>query len=138
LSVTCGRSVVISGYSGFLHQYNWPPQYKWNIAEGGVKHQSPNHNPEGITGHFAISVWGFLPPNKSDILVSNTYCVVFFFVFFSVLCFVYPILPFSLDWPFLIALSVLSIVYSRYSLQSAAFTIKINILISNNERLPLQ
>ena len=24
LLVTCGRSVVFSGYSGFLHQYNWP------------------------------------------------------------------------------------------------------------------
>jgi hypothetical protein len=27
LPLTCGRSVVISGYSSFLHQYNWPPRY---------------------------------------------------------------------------------------------------------------
>ena len=26
LQVTCGRSVVFSWYSGFLHQQNWPPQ----------------------------------------------------------------------------------------------------------------
>ena len=38
LSVICGRSVVFSGSSGFLHQYNWPPRYNWNIAESGVKH----------------------------------------------------------------------------------------------------
>ena len=28
--------VVFSGYSGFLHQYNW------NIVESGVKHHNPN------------------------------------------------------------------------------------------------
>jgi len=38
LSVTCDRSVSFSGYSGFLHQYNWPPQYSWNIVEIGIKH----------------------------------------------------------------------------------------------------
>ena len=27
LSVTCDRSVVFSGYSGFPHQVNWPPRY---------------------------------------------------------------------------------------------------------------
>jgi hypothetical protein len=27
LSVTCDRSVVFSGYSSFLHQKNWLPQY---------------------------------------------------------------------------------------------------------------
>jgi hypothetical protein len=31
------RSVVFSGYTGFLHQKNWPPWYNWNIAESGVK-----------------------------------------------------------------------------------------------------
>jgi hypothetical protein len=41
--------------------------------------------------------------------VSNTYCVVLFFLF--VLCFVYPMLPVSLDYPFFIALSVFSDVY---------------------------
>ena len=43
------------------------------------------------------------------IVVPNTYCVVFLFLF--VLCFVYPMLPVSLDYPFLIAPSVYSDVY---------------------------
>jgi hypothetical protein len=43
LLVTCDRSVIFSGYSGFLHQYNWPSRYNWNIVESGVKHH--NHNP---------------------------------------------------------------------------------------------
>jgi hypothetical protein len=38
LSVTCNRSVIFSRYSSFLHQYNWPPRYNWNIVESGVKH----------------------------------------------------------------------------------------------------
>jgi hypothetical protein len=42
LSVTCGRSVFFFGYSGFLHQLNWPPRYSWNIFESGVKHHNPN------------------------------------------------------------------------------------------------
>ena len=32
---------VFSGYSGFLHQQNWPPRYNWNILESGVKHHKP-------------------------------------------------------------------------------------------------
>jgi hypothetical protein len=42
--MTCGRSVVFSWYLGFLHQYNWPPQYtgSLNIVECGVKHKNPN------------------------------------------------------------------------------------------------
>jgi hypothetical protein len=35
LSVTCGRSVVFSRYSHFLHQSNWLPWYNWNIVESG-------------------------------------------------------------------------------------------------------
>jgi hypothetical protein len=35
-----------SGYSGFLHQYNWPPRYNWSIVESGVKHHNINHYPE--------------------------------------------------------------------------------------------
>ena len=41
LSITCVRSVIFSGFSGFLHQLNWPPRYNWNIVEGGVKHLKP-------------------------------------------------------------------------------------------------
>jgi len=33
--LTCDMSMI---FSGFLHQYNWPPRYNWNIVEGGVKH----------------------------------------------------------------------------------------------------
>jgi hypothetical protein len=36
-----GRSVVFSRYSDFLHQYNWPPRYNWNIVESGIKHHNP-------------------------------------------------------------------------------------------------
>ena len=45
------------------------------------------------------------------IVVSNTYCVVFFALFFVVLCLVYPMLPVSLDCPFLIAPSAFSNLY---------------------------
>ena len=36
------QSVVFSGYTGFLHQWNWPPRYNWNIVESGIKHHKPN------------------------------------------------------------------------------------------------
>jgi hypothetical protein len=42
LAMTCGRSVVFCGYSGFLHRLNWPPRYNWNMVESGVKHHTPN------------------------------------------------------------------------------------------------
>ena len=46
------------------------------------------------------------------VVVSNTYCVVFFcFVF---LRFVYPLLPVSLDCPFLISPLVFSNVYLQF------------------------
>jgi len=32
-------SVVLSGYSGFLHHSNWSPWYSCNIAESGIHHQ---------------------------------------------------------------------------------------------------
>jgi hypothetical protein len=34
--------MVFSWYSGFLHQWNWPPRYNWNIVESGVKHHKPS------------------------------------------------------------------------------------------------
>ena len=37
-----GRSVVFSGSCRFLHQYNLPPRYYWNIVESGVKHHHTN------------------------------------------------------------------------------------------------
>jgi hypothetical protein len=44
LSVTCDRSVVFSGSSGFLHQLNWPPRYNWTIVESGVKQHKTKPN----------------------------------------------------------------------------------------------
>jgi hypothetical protein len=41
LSVTCHMSVVFNGYSGFLHQKNWPPRYNGNIVGSGGKHHKP-------------------------------------------------------------------------------------------------
>jgi hypothetical protein len=38
LLTVINRSVVFSIYTEFLHQYNWPPRYSWNIVECGVKH----------------------------------------------------------------------------------------------------
>jgi hypothetical protein len=35
-------SVVFSGYTGFLNQLKFPPQYNWNIVVSGVKHHSSN------------------------------------------------------------------------------------------------
>ena len=29
--------MVLSGYSGFFHHYNWSPWHNWNIVENGVK-----------------------------------------------------------------------------------------------------
>jgi hypothetical protein len=34
------QQVVVN--SGFLHQYNWPARYGWNIVESGVKHHNTN------------------------------------------------------------------------------------------------
>ena len=56
LSVTCGRSVIFSGYSGFLHQWNWPPRYSGNIVERGVKHHNPDPIP--LPAHVVI-ICGF-------------------------------------------------------------------------------
>jgi len=43
--MTCARTVVFSGYSIFLYQWNWPQRYNWNIVESGVKHNKPNPYP---------------------------------------------------------------------------------------------
>jgi hypothetical protein len=41
LSVTCGRTLLFSGYSGFLNKQNWPPRYNWYIVESGAKRHNP-------------------------------------------------------------------------------------------------
>ena len=46
LSVTCDRSVVFSGYSGFLHTQKTDCQrYNWNIVESGVKRHNTKSKP---------------------------------------------------------------------------------------------
>jgi hypothetical protein len=45
LSVTCEKSAVFSGHSGFLHQKNWLQRYNWNIVESGIKHLNTNSYP---------------------------------------------------------------------------------------------
>ena len=42
--MTYDRSVVFSGYFGFLHQQNRLPRYNWNIVESDVKHHNPIWN----------------------------------------------------------------------------------------------
>jgi hypothetical protein len=42
LSVTCNMSVDFSGYSCVILQLSWPPRYKRNIVESGVKHHKSN------------------------------------------------------------------------------------------------
>ena len=44
-SVTCVRSVVFSGYSGFLHKYNCPSRYNWNFVKSGAKYHKPTNQP---------------------------------------------------------------------------------------------
>jgi hypothetical protein len=34
--MTCDR------HSAFLHHWNWPPPYNWNIVESGLKHHQAN------------------------------------------------------------------------------------------------
>jgi hypothetical protein len=41
-------------YSGFLHQWNWPPRYNWNFVESGVKHNDPNRNVAGVAGFSVL------------------------------------------------------------------------------------
>jgi len=50
-SVTCGRSVIFSGYSGFLRQQSRPPRQEENIAQSGVKHHNPN-----LTAKYSFNI----------------------------------------------------------------------------------
>ena len=52
LSVTWDRLVVLSWYSGFLHQENWLPRNNWNIFESGIKHHKTNLNFEKVRNCF--------------------------------------------------------------------------------------
>jgi len=62
LSVTCGRSSP--GYSGFLHQLNWPPWSNWNIVESGAKQQNLNSNPPKSI--ILLNKYKYLLPTTSE------------------------------------------------------------------------
>ena len=61
------------------------------------------------------------------IVVSNTYYVVFFVLFFFVLCPVYPMLPVSLGCPFLNASSCFINVYLPWTQLTATPTVQIEV-----------
>ena len=61
MSVTYDRTVVLSRYSGFLHQKKLPLRYNWNIVESDFKHHSPNPN---------FTSWN---PNKLFLYIYITY-----------------------------------------------------------------
>lgn len=46
----CYRSVVLSG---FFHQYNWSPWYKWYIVDSGTKHHNTNPYPSNYECLFS-------------------------------------------------------------------------------------
>ena len=72
LSVTCGRLVVFSGYSGFLHRYKWPPQFNWNIVASCIKHHDYNPIFRRVTSRQYISITSIC------IFASNTFLGFFF------------------------------------------------------------
>jgi hypothetical protein len=61
--LVAGRSVVFSGYSNFLHQWNWPPRHNWNIVESGIKH----HNPPYRYIHSTTYLTGSKPSLKNKL-----------------------------------------------------------------------
>jgi hypothetical protein len=58
---TCCRSVIFSGYSGFLHKWNWSPPYSWNIVESGVGNHAPR-----IRNDYSPYYW--------QIICGSTFC----------------------------------------------------------------
>ena len=42
---------------GFLHQWNWPPKYNWNIVKSGVKDHYPKFK-LGILGNYIYKIGG--------------------------------------------------------------------------------
>ena len=68
MSVTYGRSVVFSRYSGFLHQQNGPPRYNWNIVERGVEQHQTNKQ-TNITILIQFERGKNLIPKKKHLLI---------------------------------------------------------------------
>ena len=52
--IKLGRSVLFSGYSCFLQQYNWPPGYNWSDVESDAKHYKLSS-----FYYFSIGFWKF-------------------------------------------------------------------------------
>jgi hypothetical protein len=106
LSVTCVRSVVFSGYSGFLHQYNWPPRYHWNIVESGVKGPFFLSAPPNLKSWIRLCfMWPYLYMCSFKLHVLRLYkhkykfFFFFFFFFFKLLpIMINHVLPINFTW----------------------------------------
>ena len=72
-SVTCDRSVVFSGYSGFFHQLNWPPRYNWNIVSIGLCTWKCSYTAYGI---FCLSFYYL--ERLFDLLAEKCFSVKYF------------------------------------------------------------
>ena len=70
MSVTCDRSVVFSGYSGYLHQYNWPPRYSWNIVESDVQHHQINKQANKQISQVMVAIELFRKGHISSLVIS--------------------------------------------------------------------
>ena len=66
-------AVVLSGYSGLFHNWNWSLWYSWNIAESGAKHNKIKSNKK-IT--FVVSSYFFYNAliSGSDVVYTNSLC----------------------------------------------------------------
>ena len=69
------RSVIFSGFSGFLHQQNKPPRYNWNIVESCMKiHKlklKKNLNPlKKSETVLKINIWQMLALIGRDLSIS--------------------------------------------------------------------
>jgi hypothetical protein len=92
LSVTCVRSVVFSGFSGFRHQYNWPTRYNWNIVESGVKYHNSNPSPLHVSAPkdqvikwvYQWTYWNVLVSFKSDIISLSNLIVFLQFIGYGI------------------------------------------------------
>ena len=65
--------MVYSGYSGFLHQWQCPPRYSWNIVESGVKCHNFNYTPCS----FDINCKFRANDVKTTFLVQQNACVTY-------------------------------------------------------------
>ena len=78
-----------SGYSGVLHQYNWPPRYNRNIVESGVKYHTywPSFDYEHIwwrllqkrVVYIKLDIYGFISSYILNVIwyISNNWLFYF-------------------------------------------------------------